>query len=224
MTDKPLFSRSEAGEPANHATQEALGDMKNRSELTSKYLGALKRGNISDVLQDSIREHLVAAMPPEQRHAYNEENPDGPKHKVVNQGVQKAETIFLEQAMQHAPGLSQVKNVEEAVRLLQNPREATTQQWINLGFTGVTHGMIPKEISEPLSKSLADQSNKFFTGTGTGTLADCQVHLQAELVALQPTIHKLGTQATETGKKIGGFFKANVYDAAKKKLTSDDKE
>jgi hypothetical protein len=214
----------------SHACQEAIGDMQNNSQMTSTYLKAITQGNISNVLQDGIRQRVIAAMPEQQRHIYDQEEQRygseaatrGPAHIALNRSVDHAETMILSQAVRQG-ALGRVQNVELAVKLLQNPKDATPQQWVQLGITVGSHGMMPPEISAKLSRSLTDESGRFFNGTGPGTFAALQVNLKAEMVAMHPQMEKLNAeavQAGQTGKKAlfgaGNWIKSNVVDKVTK--------
>jgi len=250
MADWHLFGTGDCGDAGkggqkggDHACQEAQGEMQNKSKLTSSFQKALNQGQISNVLQESIRARVVGAMPHEQRQVYDDEEKRygadaatrGPAHIAVNRSIDRAEGMILHQAISHT-GVGQIQqNVEMAARLIQNPQTATPQEWAKLGITtGLTvgtHGMMPPEISDKLSRTLTDQSTTFFTGTGRGTFADLQVNLQAEMVSLQPTLHKISVtadQAGQEGKKavlgVSKWFKGNVIDPAAKKLKPGDNQ
>jgi hypothetical protein len=217
--------------PASHACNEAVSDMMRQGMLKGQYKTAISQNKIANVLQDGIRQQVVAHMPEKQREAYERETKElgpraneGPEHKLVNESVDKGEKMLLSQAVRSG-GMGQIKDADEAVRLLQHPDKATPQDWAKLGIDVGTHGMLPPAVSDQLSKALVTQGDKFFNGRGPGTFSDLQANLQQEMVALKPTMDKVEAGASEGAQTIkksafsfGHMIKDKVIDPAKEKI------
>lgn len=221
-------------------SNEAMQEMKRRSQgghgQAGQFVGALNDGNISNVLQDKIRQKVLGAMPKDQAHIYQEEERQfgqaarnrGPAHLLVERNVQQAEHMILGQAIRQS-GVGKIHDVEDAIRVFRNPKAARPEDWIKLGLTVGTHGMLPREIADPVSASIAHQTGQFFNGQGHGTFSDVQHQLQVGMRSMRPVTDKVETVAGEAASKgkeaatgIGKWFRGHVVDPAKERMNKHE--
>lgn len=216
--------------------QEMQRQSKGQRDQVGQLTSALNEGKISDVLQDKIRRQVLSSLPQEQSHIYQQEeqrfgreaNKRGPAHLLVEKNVQQAEHMILGQAIRQS-GVGRIHDVEDAIRVFKNPRAARQEDWIKIGLTVGTHGLLPPEISNRLSSSIAHQSTQFFNGRGHGTFSEVQQELQVGMRAIRPYTEKIAPVASEAASKgkeaatgIGRWVKGHVIDPAEKKMKHEE--